>query len=519
MTNTKTRGSIHVSFLMATKVKQTISNNKRPPIVVIMGHIDHGKSTLLDYIRKTNIVAGEAGGITQHISAYEVTHKGSMGADEHITFLDTPGHEAFRGMRARGAHVADIAILVVSAEDGVKEQTIEAYKAIKQAEIPYIVAINKIDKPNANIETAKLSLAEAEIYVEGYGGDIPWVGISAKVGTGVSELLDTVLLVAELAELKGDAGVSAEGIIIESHMDAKIGTTATLIVTNGTIQRGSFVVAEDAMAKVAMMTDFAGKPITTASYSSPIRIIGWNGVPAVGTIVKTYTSKKEAEEAVTRVKRTPVTTPALVKKEAGVVVIPLIIKTDVSGTLEAIEHELGKIKHDRVRIKIIQKGVGFVSETDIKTVLGAMDALVVAFHTKADSLATDLAARNNITIHKFNIIYKLTEWVEEIINERAPHIEVSEDIGEFLVIRFFSEQKGRQVIGGKVRAGKITSHSHFKIMRREALIGEGKVVELQQAKIKCAEVPEGTECGMMIESKFTIAERDILIPYVVTKKQ
>ncbi len=492
--------------------------SSRPPIVVIMGHIDHGKSTLLDYIRKTNVVAGEAGGITQHISAYEVVHKAGK-KESRITFLDTPGHGAFQGMRVRGAKVADIAILVVSAEDGVKAQTLEAYKTIQEAKIPFIVAINKIDKPNANMETTKLSLAEAGIYVEGYGGDISWVGISAKVGTGVSELLDTVLLVAELAELKGDSSKSAQGVIIESNTDPKTGTSATLIITDGTLRKGSFVVADDSMAPVRQISDFSGKAIDSASYSSPIRITGWTSVPAVGSIVYTHEKKKEAEEAVTKIKRIPLVQPDYERNEEGVVIIPLIIKTDVAGTLEAIEHEIGKLKHDRVKLKLIQKGVGMVSETDIKQALGSTTALVVAFHTKADNPAVDLASRTGVTINYFDIIYKLTEWIEEIIQERAPHIEVVEEVGQLTVLRFFSQQKEKQVIGGKVKEGKILNNSHFKIMRRDAYIGEGKVVELQQQKIKCGEVLEGAECGMMVESKFTIAERDLLVPYAVVRKQ
>ncbi len=491
----------------------------RPPIVVIMGHIDHGKSTLLDYIRKTNIVATEAGGITQHISAYEVTHKGKEGSSR-ITFLDTPGHEAFKGMRSRGASVADIAILVVSAEDGVKEQTLEAYRAIKEAEIPFIVAINKVDKPNANQETTKLSLAEAGIYVEGYGGDIPWNAISAKAGTGVSELLDTVLLVSELAELKGDHAKSAEGIVIESRMDPKVGTTATIVITDGTIEKGGFVVAEDAMAPVRMMSDFSGASIDTATFSSPIRITGWAGVPPVGAKIKLFEKKKDAEEAVAKAKRSPERAPSPQKAEQGMVVVPLIIKADVAGTLEAIEHELAKQKHERVSLKIIQRGVGMINENDVKLALGdAATALVIGFNTKADSPAIDLASRTGVAINHFDIIYKLTEWIEGIVKERAPHIEVTESIGEAIVLRCFSQQKERQVIGGKVRSGSIKKDSRFKIMRRDVEIGEGKVVELQQQKIKCPEVAEGAECGMMIESKITLAERDLLVPFHTVTKQ
>lgn len=492
---------------------------ERPPIVVIMGHIDHGKSTLLDYIRKSNIVAGEAGGITQHISAYEVTHKGADGTEKRITFLDTPGHEAFKGMRARGARVADIAVLVVSAEDGVKAQTLEAYKSIKEADIPFIVAINKIDRPNANVDLTKQTLAEAEIFVEGYGGQIPWVAISAKTGKGVPELLDVMLLVAELAELTGDASKPGEGLVIESHMDSKKGITATIVITDGTLSRGMYVVAEAAMAPVRIMENFMGKPIADATFSSPITIAGWSQSPVVGAMVRSFPDKKSAEEAVALSIKNPPTAQERVEMNKDTVVIPLILKTDAAGTLEAVQGELAKLKHERVIIKIIQKGVGPISETDIKSALGSEATLVVGFHTKADAPATDLAARLGITINHFDIIYKLSEWLESIMNERAPHIEVVENLGEVRILRFFSQQKEQQVIGGRVEKGKIMNGARFKIMRRDAEIGEGKVTELQQQKIKCKEVLEGTECGMMVESKFTIAERDVLIPYVVVKKQ
>jgi len=500
---------------MSTKTPQLI---ERPPIVVIMGHIDHGKSTLLDYIRKTNIVAGEAGGITQHISAYEVTHKDAKGAEKHITFLDTPGHEAFKGMRARGARVADIAVLVVSAEDGVKAQTLEAHKSIIDAKIPYIIAINKIDKPNANIDRTKQTLAEAGIYVEGYGGEIPWVAISAKAGTGVHELLDMMLLVAELAELKGDPSKPAEGVIIESHMDAKRGVTATLVITDGTLSRGMFALAEDALVPVRMMENFTGKPIDSAMFSSPIRLTGWNEIPEVGAVVTAYAKKKDAEEAQANAKAHPIT-PQEEAAPEGVVIMPIILKTDVAGTLEAIEHELEKLTHERVRIKIIQRGVGALSENDIKVALGATEPILVGFHTKTDALAADLASRNDITIHNFDIIYKLTEWLAEEMLRRAPHVEVVEELGELRVIRFFSQQKDRQVIGGRVTKGKIVNGAKFKIMRRDALIGEGKIIELQAQKIKTSEVSEGSECGLQVESKFTIAERDVLVPYILTQKQ
>jgi translation initiation factor IF-2 len=273
-----------------TKDSKSVSL-KRPPVVVVMGHIDHGKSTLLDYIRKTNIVAKEAGGITQHLGAYEVPHNTST-----ITFLDTPGHEAFSSIRERGAEVADIAILVVSAEDGVKPQTVEALKCILEEKIPYIVAINKIDKPGADVDRTKASLAEHEIYVEGFGGDVPVVPISALKGTGVPELLDMIMLVADLQDLKANPALPAEGAIIEAGLDNKKGIYATLLIKNGTLTSGMYVVAEDAIAPVRILEDYLGKAIKTATFSSPVRIVGFNKIPNVGAKFVMIDGKKKPKK-------------------------------------------------------------------------------------------------------------------------------------------------------------------------------------------------------------------------------
>ena len=279
---------------MDTKKEQ--KNIERPPIVVVMGHIDHGKSTLLDYIRKTNIVEKEAGGITQNISAYEVNHKDEHGKDKKITFLDTPGHEAFSRMRERGASVADIAILIVSAEDGVKTQTLEALKTILESKIPYIVAINKIDRPGANVEKTKIELAENEVYLENYGGKIPVVEISAKVGTGVDELLSLILLLAEMENFTGNSNENASGSIIEANLDPRRGIEASLIIKNGTLEKGMVVVVEDATCSTKIMQNFLGKVIDEATFSSPIRLVGFSKIPKVGAKFKSFKNKKEAED-------------------------------------------------------------------------------------------------------------------------------------------------------------------------------------------------------------------------------
>lgn len=285
-----------------TKPIKTDSKTPRAPVIAVMGHIDHGKSSLLDYIRKTNVIAGEAGGITQHVSAYEVVHKAPDGKEHKITFLDTPGHEAFQALRMRGVQIADIAILVVSAGDGVKPQTLDALKCILEAKIPYIVAINKIDLPDANIDRTKQSLAENEIFIEGYGGDIPAVPISAKTGEGIDELLDMMILVADLADLTGESDVTGEGIVLESHLDAKKGIAATLIIRTGTVSQGMFVVAGESISPVRIMENFLGKNIREATFSSPICIIGWDTLPPVGASFKTFGTRKEAESYVQNLK-------------------------------------------------------------------------------------------------------------------------------------------------------------------------------------------------------------------------
>ncbi len=503
---------------------------ERPPIITIMGHIDHGKSTLLDYIRKSNIVAGESGGITQHLSAYEVIHPAKEGGKKTITFLDTPGHQAFSSMRSRGANIADIAVLVVSAEDGVKQQTTEALKCIKDAGIPYIVAITKIDKPNANVERVKQDLAEHEIYIEGYGGDVPCIPISSKSGVGVPELLDMMLLVAELAELKGDKTKPAEGVVIESSLNPKRGISATLIIEDGALKKGSFIVAEDSVTPVRMMENFLGKNIDEASFSSPIRITGWQKIPTIGAPFKTYSSKKEAEGAIEsylsgvrakgqKIKMPQTQTPEGEEgEEIRTVIIPLIVKTDVVGTLEAIEKEIRNLDTEKVKIKLVQKGVGTISENDIKTVAGSQEPIIIGFHVSVDGSVPQLAERYGAIVKTFDIIYKITEWLQEEIARRTPKIETEEMTGQAEILKVFSKNKNKQVVGGRVSKGVLKMKSIVKIIRREHEIGRGKIIELQRQKLPADEVIEGNEFGTMIDSKIEIARGDVIESFVLVQK-
>jgi len=485
-----------------------------------MGHIDHGKSTLLDYIRKSNIVEKEVGGITQRISAYEITHTNSAGNTSLITFIDTPGHEAFVAMRDRGARIADIAILVVSAEDGVKPQTLEALRSIKDAGLPYIVAINKIDKEGANVERTKQNLTENEIYIEGYGGDIPAVAISAKTGKGIPELLDMVMLVTELQELKGNSSENATGFVLETERHKTKGISATLIIKNGTVKTGMVVVAGQSLAPIRILENFKGEKIETATFSSPIRIIGFDSAPAVGIAFTTFSNKKEAEafqeEAAEKAKEAK--KPVAQTAEETRYVIPVLIKADQLGSIDAITHEIAKIKHDRVVFKVISTGIGPISENDIKAAITKEHTVIIGFNIDADGAAKGLADRFELKIEIFNIIYKVTEYLEKVASEQAPRIQMEEKTGTAKILKLFSRMKDKQVLGARVEQGVIALDEEVKILRRDTEIGRGRIRELQQMKTKASEVTEGNECGAMIESKIEIAPGDKIECFKVVEK-
>jgi len=517
--------------------KDSATTASRPPIVAIVGHIDHGKSTLLDYVRKTAVALGEAGGITQHLSAYEATHKNATGT-HRITFLDTPGHEAFAGMRARGLEAADVAILVVSSEDGAKPQTVEALKLITAADIPYIVALTKIDKPGSNIEKAKMSLLEHQIFLEGLGGEVPWVGISSKTGEGIPELLDLILLQAEIKGLSSNPAAVGEGLVIEAHVDPKRGATATLIVRDGHIASGEFVVAGSAFAPVRIMENFVGKPIKEALPGSPVRIVGFSTLPAIGAHFTTVASKKEAEVLVSASRSIIPSATALrgaspsptvatgdtaleaSEEEAVRLVLPLVIKTDVAGVGEAVVHELNKIPSDgRLEVRVILRGVGAITENDIKLVGGGKTpGIVLGFNVKVEREARELAARHGVQIATFDIIYKLAEFLAEELEKRRPRMETEVSRGAAKVLKFFSGQKGRVVLGGRVEEGSLKLHQEVKITRRDAEIGRGTISSLQANKKDVKEVEAGSEFGAMLKTQALPAAGDRLESFTVELK-
>lgn len=515
---------------------------ERPPVIVIMGHIDHGKSTLLDYIRKANTTLKEAGGITQRIAAYEAVHKASDGREKRITFIDTPGHEAFKTMRSAGAEVADIAVLVVSGEEGVKPQTIDAYNAIKASKTPMIVAVNKMDRPGADLVKTKNSLLEHEIYVEGYGGEVPCVPISAKTGEGVSDLLDMMVLLADVLELTGNTDAQGKGIVIESHLDKTKGITATVIVKDGTFHAGEFVVTEDALSPLRIMQDFKGTSIKSATLGSPLAIIGWDTLPKPGAEVHAFADKKDAvawqEEARGLSKeiadaekiKNKLTAAATSAGDVTSIVVPLIVKAASAGIVDAIVHELKKIETDKVHFKIISQGVGTITENDVKIAIGserdahtlkgniANKPIVIGFDVKIDKQAEALRDREHIEVQTFDIIYKISEWLVQIVKARTPKVMTEEETGRARILKIFTKSKKGYVIGGKLEKGMLIVGSEIKLLRREGEIGKGSIRELQQQKEKTREVAEGFEFGAAVELSIEPAQGDTIVAFIMVEK-
>ncbi len=492
-----------------------MSTTERPPIIAVMGHVDHGKSTLLDYIRKSNVVDTESGGITQHVSAYEVTHT-TDGVAKKITFLDTPGHAAFSAIRNRSAKVADIAILVVAADDGVKPQTVEAFESIKKANTPFVIAINKVDKPEANIEQVKANLAENNIFVEGYGGDVPFVAVSAIEGTGVSDLLDTILLVAEMESFKGNTEVSATGFIVESKLDAQKGISATLLIKNGTLNTNTFVVTDNNYCPVRYIENFLGKQIESGTLSQPVVVTGWSSLPSAGEEFTIVNTKKEAEKVTDQTHKTSQSNIA--PEDANKKQVPLILKSDAFGSLDAVIQEIGKLSFERISPQIIFAGIGPITEKDIQLAHTKENSLIIGFNVDTETRAKHMVDREGLTAHTFNIIYKLTEWLEEELVRQTPLVETDEVTGSAKILKIFSKTKDKQVVGGRMEEGILKKGSQVRIMRRENEIGTGTIKELQQQKTSVTEISEGSEFGTMIESKVEIVAGDTVQSFQRVKK-
>lgn len=484
-----------------------MARETRPPVIAVMGHIDHGKSSLLDYIRKANTVAGEAGGITQHVAAYIALHN-----ERSMTFLDTPGHEAFKALRTRGALAADIAILVVAADEGVMPQTLDALSAIREAHIPFIVALTKIDKNNADIEHAKMSLVEHEIFIEGMGGDVAYALVSSKTGEGIPELLDLVLLASDLGEVTADPTLKATGFVLESTQDQKRGASVTLIIKDGTLSKEGFVVAGDAYAPIRFIENFRGERVLQAGPSEPVRISGFSKLPIAGSLFSIVKNKKEAEIAVAEKAKISVALPERSETAEGSILLPLIVKTDVAGSIDAIVHELAKITHERAVIRIIASGVGNVSENDVKTA-HASGGTIIAFNVGTDSIARELAERDAVAILSFSIIYELSERVMKLLEERAPAVASEKEIGRAKVLKTFSSSAKKQVLGARHISGVLALGNRIKLMRGDTEIARGSIVNLQQARIDTKEIKVEGDFGIEIESREQAVYGDEIVAF------
>lgn len=486
----------------------------RPPIVVVMGHVDHGKTTLLDAIRETEVAQKEVGGITQGIGAYEVVHAG-----KRVTFIDTPGHEAFFAMRAHGAKAADIALLVVAADDGVKPQTKEVIKHILESKIPFIVVINKIDKPGVILDKVKKDLSDNGVLIEEWGGQVPVALVSAKNKTGLGELLDLILLVAELEELKYSTEVPGQGYVIEARMDSRRGATASVIVTNGRIKAGDMVVSGLAMGKIKMMEDHTGKPTTEAIPSQPVLVVGLSQVPMPGEIFLVVVSEAEAAKIVEEHKTRHAEYLASLKIEpqGQAKFLPIIIKAAQQGCLEALTGALKQITSERVGLKLMKCEVGDINQSDIKQA-ETSSAKIFGFRVSSNKDTVNYADQRNVSVKTFEIIYEFVEGVKKAMSELLEPEITRNEVGKIDILAVFRTEKPRMIIGGKITSGRLRKGLRFEIQRKSAVVGLGKIVGLQKGKEAQDEVREGNEAGLQIESDTVIEIGDVLMGFEEEKK-
>jgi len=504
---------------VSVQAKQTVNSKgaklrPRPPVITIMGHVDHGKTSLLDAIRQTNVAAGEAGAITQHIGAYQIEMSGRK-----ITFLDTPGHEAFTAMRARGARATDIAVLVVAADDGVMPQTIEALDHARAAGVSIVIALNKIDKPNATPDKIKQQLSDLGVLIEEWGGDTICVPVSAKKKQGIDDLLENLLLVADMLELKADWECSAEGIVIEAKLDKNRGPVTTLLVHKGVLKPGDNLVVGAVSGKVKAMFNDAGKNIRKAEPAMPVEILGMNSVPAAGEIFQVVADEKEARILVEKNKAagaSSATTRGLslssvaAQASSGEIKdLNIILKTDVHGSIEPIKDSLEHLSDEKTRVKVIHNGTGSITEGDILLAM-ASKAVVVGFNSKPEPGASRLAEQESISIRQYNVIYKLIEDVEKAIKGLLEPEYAEVVAGQAEIKAIFEVGKKGKIAGAWMKEGKATRDSQVRVFRGGKVIAESRLTGLRRFKDDVKEVTNGMEFGVRLESFGDFQVGDIL---------
>lgn len=489
----------------------------RPPVITVMGHVDHGKTTLLDYIRKSHVAAGEAGGITQAIGAYQIDYNGSK-----ITFIDTPGHAAFTAMRARGASVTDIVIIVVAADDGVMPQTKEAVEHAVSAGVTIVVAVNKMDKPDANPDKIMQEMAELNLTPEAWGGNIPFVNISAVTGAGIDKLLDTVLAIAEVSELKANPNRYAIGTVIETRADKALGSVASILIQNGTLRLGDPIVAGTVYGRIRTLKNDQGVNIISAGPSTPVEITGLNGSPAAGDKFMAFESEKEAKEIAEKreieaknqkQKKEVVSFDDLFNKiKGGAKEIKVVLKCDVRGSEEAVKNALEKLSTDEVKIKVIRSGIGGITESDV-ILANASDAVVIGFNVVPSNITKDVAKEYGVEIRLYQIIYKLVEEMELAMKGMLDPEYEEKVLGTASIKRMFKFSKVGSIAGCIVTSGIIKNKAQVRVIRDGVIIYDGVIASLQREKDTVKEVKNGLECGITIENFNDLKEGDIFEVY------
>jgi translation initiation factor IF-2 len=496
---------------------------ERPPVVVVMGHVDHGKTSILDAIRQTDVVKGEAGGITQHIGAYQVVH--ATGGEEHrITFLDTPGHEAFTTMRARGAQVTDVAVIVVSAEEGVKPTTLEAIHHAQEAGVPMIVALNKMDRPNADPERVKGEMAGAGVQPEEWGGTTPFIPCSAVTKQGIEELLDAIVLVAKMHTITGNPKRAAIGTVIESHLDPSFGPLGTIIIRTGTLRAGDIFVCAHTSGRVRAMTDAHGARLEAVGPSGAVRVAGFNDVPHTGDVLQVVSSEQESRtllEAMqsTRHSQRKRSFADLVTRlsEGKLSQLKIVLKADTQGSLEALQQALAKLQSTASQAKVIHAAVGAVTESDVM-LAASSEGLVLAFHVTVPLAVTRTAEREGVRVREFTIVYELLAEVEGLLLGLLEPEETEQILGHIEIKAVFMTKRTEQVVGGRVTDGSI-KRLPFRLMREGALAGTGRITSLKHVDKDIKEAKDGQECGMRTESSIPLQEKDVLEVYIKELKK